>query len=295
MYLNVRETAQRWCISKGYVCNLCAAGKVPGAFKKDHMWKIPEDAVMPSKNYHKRNVELFAEVEEKRQKLKRLRILTKGEKKRLADDFMMEYIYNSNALSGNELTFEETGMVLRELMVDPKSRLDQMEVYNHKKAFYLMLDLVDKNIPLSEDTIKQLHYQILNDHADDRGIYRKIPIRIQTFNDTVQPYKIQPEMKRLIENYVNNSESIISRLAGFHAEFEKIHPFIDGNGRLGRLLVNFELMKLGYPPINIRYEDRKWYYIAFKEFYKKNDLSMMENLFVVYINEALDQYINIIC
>ncbi len=59
--------------------------------------------------------------------------------------------------------------------------------------------------------------------------------------------------------------------------------------------MNFELMKLGYPPINIRYEDRKWYYIAFKEFYKKNDLSMMENLFVVYINEALDQYINIIC
>jgi len=83
-------------------------------------------------------------------------------------------------------------------------------------------------------------------------------------------------------------------LAKFHIDFEAIHPFIDGNGRTGRLLTNLELMKLGYPPIDIKYTDRLRYYDAFDYYHKKHDISSMANLFAKYINQRLDFYLSIL-
>ena len=90
------------------------------------------------------------------------------------------------------------------------------------------------------------------------------------------------------------NSDIITKLARFHIEFEGIHPFIDGNGRTGRLLVNLELMKAGFPPIDIKFTDRKAYYDAFDAYYKKNDLAPMEKLFAGYINARLDQYLSML-
>ena len=101
-------------------------------------------------------------------------------------------------------------------------------------------------------------------------------------------------MERLQKNYNNSSEHIIPRLARFHIEFESIHPFIDGNGRTGRLLVNLELMKAGYPPIDIKFADRLAYYNAFDEYHVKHSLRAMERLFAKYVNERLDSYLAII-
>ena len=101
-------------------------------------------------------------------------------------------------------------------------------------------------------------------------------------------------MERLLKNYNDSSEHIIPRLARFHIEFESIHPFIDGNGRTGRLLVNLELMKAGYPPIDIKFADRLAYYNAFDEYHVKHSLRAMERLFAKYVNERLDSYLAII-
>ena len=98
-------------------------------------------------------------------------------------------------------------------------------------------------------------------------------------------------MEQLLESYINSTEHIIPRLARFHIEFEGIHPFIDGNGRTGRLLVNMELMKAGYPPIDIKFSDRVAYYKAFDEYYEKNNLNAMEKLFANYVNARLDSYL----
>lgn len=169
-----------------------------------------------------------------------------------------------------------------------------MEAVGHKEAFEFVRDLVEDNVPLSESIIKQIHYLVLADKREDRGVYRRVPVRIMgAKHEPVQPYLIQTQMEKLLEQYRNSTEHIIPRLARFHIEFEGIHPFIDGNGRTGRLLVNLELMKAGYPPIDIKFTDRIAYYNAFDEYHGKNDLSAMEKLFAGYLNERLDWYLTI--
>jgi Fic family protein len=113
-------------------------------------------------------------------------------------------------------------------------------------------------------------------------------------HEPVQPYLIEPKMEQLLHDYAASEEHIVMKLARFHIEFEGIHPFIDGNGRTGRLLVNLELMKAGYPPIDIKFSDRVAYYNAFDAYHVKHDLSAMEGLFAGYINARLDTYLKIL-
>lgn len=158
-----------------------------------------------------------------------------------------------------------------------------------------MLELVKAKEPMSESLIKQIHFLVLADKRKDRGVYRQIPVKILgAKHEPVQPYLIKPKMEQLMESYHDSTEHIISKLARFHIEFESIHPFIDGNGRCGRLLVNLELMKAGYPPIDIKFSDRLAYYVAFDNYYEINNSLAMENLFASYVNAQLDKYLSML-
>lgn len=295
MYLTVKEIAEKWGISERRVRILCSEGKIEGAVHEGRKWKIPSDAVKPEDGRYKSNQSLIDIIDKKKADLDKKRPLTDGEVQRLTEEFIVEYTYNSNAIEGNTLTLRETDMVLRGLTIDKKPLKDHMEAVGHKEAFDFVSELVKNNAAITESVIKQIHYLVLADKKDDRGVYRKVPVRIMgAKHEPVQPYLIAPRMEQLLEQYYNNTEHIVTKLARFHIEFESVHPFIDGNGRTGRLLVNLELMKAGYPPIDIKFADRIAYYNAFDEYHSKHNVSAMEKLFANYINERLDYYLSIL-
>ena len=295
MYITVQEAAARWGISDRRIRALCAAGKIPGAYQEGRGWKLPLDAQKPADGRYRSKESVLAQIDRKKAELDKRRPLTKGELERLNEEFTVEYTYNSNAIEGNTLTLRETDLVLRGLTIDQKPLKDHMEAVGHKEAFDFVRELVQENAPLSERVIQQIHYLVLADKKEDRGVYRRVPVRILgARHEPVQPYLIQPKLEQLLRAYAESGEHPVTKLARFHIEFEGIHPFIDGNGRTGRLLVNLELMKAGYPPINIKFTDRLAYYRAFDAYHLNHDLSAMEGLFAGYLNERLDMYLRIL-
>ena len=293
--MTVKQAAKKWGISDRRIRTLCAEGKISGVTREGRSWLIPTDARKPQDGRFKTTESLLDIIDRKKIELDSRRPLTDGEIERLMEEFTVEYTYNSNAIEGNTLTLRETDMVLRGLTIAQKPLKDHIEAVGHKEAFEFIQGLIKDQVPLSESIIKQIHYLVLADKKDDRGVYRKVPVRIMgAKHESVQPYLIQPKMEQLLESYINSTEHIIPRLARFHIEFEGIHPFIDGNGRTGRLLVNMELMKAGYPPIDIKFSDRVAYYKAFDEYYEKNNLNAMEKLFANYVNVRLDSYLDML-
>ena len=295
MFITVKQASEKWGISDRRIRVLCAEGKISGAYQEGRSWKIPADARKPADGRYKSKENILLQIERKKEELDGRRPLTAGEVARLNEEFIVEFTYNSNAIEGNTLTLRETDLVLRGLTIDKKPLKDHMEAVGHKEAFEFVSELVKNNVPISESVIKQIHYLVLADKKEDRGVYRRVPVRIMgAQHEPVQPYLIAPKMEELLRNFVESTEHIVTKLARFHIEFEGIHPFIDGNGRTGRLLVNLELMKAGYPPIDIKFTDRIAYYNAFDEYHVKHNLSAMENLFAGYVNARLDMYLDML-
>ena len=293
--MTVKQASEKWGISDRRVRILCAEGKIPGAYQEGKAWKIPIDAIKPADGRYKTKESLLSQIDRKKKELDGKRPLTEGELARLNEEFTVEYTYNSNAIEGNTLTLRETDLVLRGLTIYQKPLKDHMEAVGHKEAFDFVSELVKEKCEINERVIKQIHYLVLADKKDDRGVYRRLPVRIMgAAHEPVQPYLIVPKMEELLRNYLASEEHIVTKLARFHIEFEGIHPFIDGNGRTGRLLVNLELMKAGYPPIDIKFTDRIAYYNAFDEYHVKHNLKAMESLFAKYINERLDIYLKML-
>lgn len=295
VYMTTNQAAEKWGLSDRDVRILCIGKKVPGAFREGRGWKIPINAKKPADRRFCSVESLLDKIDQKKAELDTRHPLTEEEAARLMEKFVVEYIYNSNAIGGNALTLWETELVLRGLTIDQKSLKDHIEVVGNKEAFDLVRELVKNREPLSERVIQRIHFLVLADKKDDRGVYRRVPVPIMgTKREPVQPHLIQPQMEQLITTFSESTEHIVTKLARFHVEFEDIHPFIDGNGRTGRLLVNLEMMKAGYPPINIQFVDWLTYYDAFNEYYKKQNLSAMEKLFAGYIEDHLDMYLDLL-
>ena len=291
--MTTKKASELWGISDRRIRILCNEGKIEGAELIGKTWYLPDNATKPVDGRIKSPNSYLLKIEELKKELDHKRPLTEGELERLRNEFAIEYTYNSNAIEGNTLTLRETDLVLRGLTIDKKPLKDHLEVIGHKEAFDEVSNMVKDNVKLSQSVIKQIHYLVLADKPQDRGVYRKVPVTIFGAKHTpVQPYLIEPKIEELIEWFNKDESDFITKLAKFHIEFEAIHPFIDGNGRTGRLLVNLELMKLGYPPIDIKYKDRLAYYDAFDSYHTKNDLKPMIKLFGRYIYEQLQKYID---
>lgn len=234
-------------------------------------------------------------INELKEKISTLRPFSQGELERLSEEFAIEYTYDSNAIEGSPLTLEETALILKENITIVEKPLNfHLSAIGHKDAYYYIEELIKGKEELSEREILNIHSLVLMDRSEDKGRYRNINVRIiNTTAKVAQPYLIKSKMEELLKWYNSSELSQIEKIAIFHLRFETIHPFIDGNGRTGRLILNFELMKNGYVPINIKYKDRRRYYDAFKVWNEKEDSSLMIDLICDYLIEELNRYINL--
>lgn len=297
-YISVKQAAEKWNISDRRVRILCAEGKIDGVQKNGRAYLIPADTLKPVDGRTLRGMEIpeefaarFAQTDAMKAELDKRRPLTQGELQRLREEFMVEFTYNSNAIEGNTLTLKETAMVLEGVTIDRKPLKDHLEAVGHRDAFLYVQQLITDKVPFTERVIKIIHSLVLMDRPEDKGVYRRIPVRIMgAFHEPPQPYLVAPQMEQLIAEFEKTKRHPIESAALFHLKFEGIHPFIDGNGRTGRLILNFMLMQCGYPPVNVKFADRKRYYDCFDSYYRDGNASPMVGMVAEYVEEVLRHY-----
>jgi Fic family protein len=301
-YITVKQAAGQWDISDRRVRLLCADGRIGGMIRKGRSYLIPANTLKPidgrslrGKDIPEQYSDLFASADAMKAELDRRRPLTQGELKRLQDEFLVEFTYNSNAIEGNTLTLKETALALEGVTIDQKPLKDHLEAVGHRDAFLYVTELVSEKAPISERVIRGIHALVLMDRPEDKGVYRRIPVKIMgASHEPPEPYLVPVQMEQLVRDLAHDKKHSIEKTAVFHLDFEGVHPFIDGNGRTGRLLLNLLLMQAGYPPVNVKFADRKRYYACFDSYYRDNDAAPMVEMVAEYTKERLSQMLQIL-
>lgn len=264
-FLSVAEVAKLWSMSERSVRNYCAEVRIPGAILVGKTWMIPSDAAKPNRKARTSNSKktlLYILKLEKESKLKG----------GIYHKVQIELTYNSNHIEGSCLTHDQTryiyetntiGLTIEVINVD-----DIVETANHFRCIDLIIDKANLNI--TENLIKQLHFILKNGTTDSRknwfvvGDYKKLPNEVGG-RVTTSPEKVEDEVKSLIEWYNNIKNKTLKDIIEFHYRFECIHPFQDGNGRVGRLLMFKECLKYNIVPFIIDDKLKTFYYRGLKE------------------------------
>lgn len=303
--MQIREASDKWNISERRIRQLIQDGRIEGACKIGTTWNIPDDTTKPVDRRFKDETnyiidlpdDYFKDVDEKLAILNSKRPLPQATLKSLEESNILDWTYNSNAIEGNTLTLRETQVVLEGITIGGKSVKEHLEVINHKDAILFLEELVKSDTELSEWNIKGIHTLILKEiDNSNAGKYRTDNVRITGATQIPIDYiKVPEEMEKLIIKY-NNWEEYhpLIRATLLHGEFVFIHPFIDGNGRTARLLMNFEAMKSGYLPIIIRKDIRVKYYDALDKAMVSHDYTDFIKLVVEEEIRILDQYLELI-
>lgn len=211
-------------------------------------------------------------------------------------DFELKFTHNSTAIEGNTLTLMETKVVLEDgISVGGKELREIYEVINHKKAYGYVKKCISENKPLTEEIVKDLH-AILTENIIIGGIYRNQEVRISGAGFTPPSgNEMYLQIKGFYEDLKNRSDlNPIEISAWTHAEFVRIHPFIDGNGRTSRLLMNYQLLLQGFLPVSIAKEDRLSYYNTLEEFAVTGNLKPFADFVAELEEQQLDEYLEII-
>lgn len=269
-YMSTKELSEKWHISDRRIRILCNEGRIEGAVKIGRNWSIPYDAIKPidereasQKKYEGLDYN-FDEIDALKAAIEQHRPFGKRLVDSLHDKMIVEWTYNSNAIEGNTLTMSETKVVLEGITIGGKRLVEHLETINHRDAILFIEALISKEESLTEWHIKNLHGLILKgiDH-ENAGKYRTENVVISGAKHMPpKHYEVSYLMQKLMGEYEREWTIYhpVVRATLLHGEFVKIHPFVDGNGRTSRLLLNFELMKYGYTPIIIKNENRAHYY-----------------------------------
>jgi len=221
------------------------------------------------------------------------RPLPKAVVKNLREDLALRWTYNTNAIEGNTLTLQETKVVLEGVTVGGKSIREHLEVTNHAEAVNLVYELVAKSEPLSERTIKEIHALVLRGLDDQHaGIYRNVNVTISGAEHTPPDFlHLKEEMTYFMKWYEESAEMHpVERAARVHVDLVKIHPFVDGNGRTSRLLMNLELVRSGFPPVVFKTAERLSYYQALETACIQNDYTPFLEMTEKLVQESFKPY-----
>lgn len=264
-FLSVAEVAKLWSMSERSVRNYCAEGRIPGAILVGKTWMIPSDAAKPNRKARTSNSKktlLYILKLEKESKLKG----------GIYHKVQIELTYNSNHIEGSCLTHDQTRYIYETNTIGLTNEVinvdDIVETANHFRCIDLIIDKANLNI--TENLIKQLHFILKNGTTDSRknwfvvGDYKKLPNEVGG-RVTTNPEKVEDEVKSLIEWYNNIKNKTLKDIIEFHYRFECIHPFQDGNGRVGRLLMFKECLKYNIVPFIIDDKLKTFYYRGLKE------------------------------
>jgi len=264
-YLSVAEIAKKWDISERTVRHYCAEGRIPDAFLTGKTWNIPENAIRPKRKNSKSDVP------------KTLLDVLRFEKKSavkggIYHKIQIELTYNSNHIEGSKLTHDQTRYIYETNTIgvdnDTVNVDDIMETMNHFRC----IDMIIENAThqLSEMFIKSLHYTLKNGTSDSRkdwfavGDYKKLPNEVGG-RVTAAPEEVAEKLHKLLESYNAVKEKNLEEIIAFHYEFESIHPFQDGNGRVGRLILFKECLRNQITPFIIDEKHKLFYYRGLHE------------------------------
>lgn len=264
-YLSVAEMAKKWNMSERSVRNYCAHGRVDGAFLTGRIWKIPENAEQPTRSDKKKEkpVTLLDILQEQK---------TSKYSGGIYHKTQIDLTYNSNHMEGSRLTHEQTryifetntvGVVNEVLNVD-----DVIETANHFRCVDMIID--SAKAVLTERFIKELHLTLKNGTSNSRkdwfavGDYKNLPNEVGGM-DTALPENVAGAMKALLAEYNAKEKKTLDDILDFHVKFERIHPFQDGNGRVGRLIMFKECLKNNIVPFIIEDSLKMFYYRGLKE------------------------------
>ena len=256
-YLSVAEVAKKWNISDRSVRNYCAHGRVPGAFLTGKTWNIPADSVKPEREVQTSENMLLNALREQK---------NTGLKGGIYHKTQVELTYNSNHIEGSKLTQDQTRFIFETNTIGIEDKVvnvdDIIETTNHFKCIDYVIDNANKK--LSENFIKELHFILKSGTSDSRkswfnvGEYKKLPNEIGG-KQTVLPEEVKDKMKQLITTYNSLGRKTLEDIVELHKYFEDIHPFQDGNGRVGRLIMFKECLANNIVPFIID-EDLKFFY-----------------------------------
>lgn len=264
-FISVSEAAKRWGVSERSVRNYCAQGRITGAFLTGKTWNIPTTAEKPDRlNKHVDMPKTLLDVLRAEKAAK----LHGGIYHRVQIDLT----YNSNHIEGSRLTHDQTRFIFETNtigMSDGAVKVDDVvETANHFKCIDMVIDSAAH--VLSKAFIKQLHATLKSGTSNSRqdwfavGDYKKLPNEVGGM-DTAQPEEVASQMKKLLSEYNANKEKSFDDLLDFHYRFERIHPFQDGNGRVGRLVLFKECLRNNIVPFIIDEDTKLYYYRGLKE------------------------------
>lgn len=264
-YLSVAEIAGKWNVSERSVRNYCARGRVIGAFLTGKTWNIPENAEKPERTNKKkeRAITLLDILKEQKAGKYPGGIYHKTQ---------IDLTYNSNHIEGSRLTHEQTRYIFETNTISVENEVlnvdDVIETANHFRCIDMIID--NAKAALTEKLIKEIHLILKNGTSDSRkdwfavGDYKKLPNEVGGL-ETALPEEVADKMKELLMKYNGKADKTLEDILDFHVQFERIHPFQDGNGRAGRLIMFKECLKYHIVPFIIEDDLKLFYYRGLKE------------------------------